>query len=112
MTKFNKSMTDEEFLTMLENVNDYDLITAMQEVAPELKIEDTDVLVDSLQDDIPTLLDYQSNLDEIITNYKFIKTGIYYYELTVADTVFELLDDSDWLWYKDELIEWFNTNEF
>lgn len=112
MTEFNKNMTDEKFLNMLENIDDYDLIEAMHEVAPELNIEETDMLVDSLQDDIPTLLDYQSNLDEVITDYRFIKTGTYYYEITVADTVFELLDDSDWLWYKDELIEWFNTNEF
>lgn len=112
MTKLNKNMTDGKFLIMLENMDDYDLIEAMQEVAPELNIEETDMLLDSLQDDIPTLLDYQSNLDEVITDYKFIKTGTYYYEITVSDTVFELLADLDWLSYKDELIEWFNTNEF
>lgn len=112
MKKFNKTMTDGKFLTMLENMDDYDLITAMHEIAPELNIEDTDTLVDSLRDDIPLLLDYQSNLHETITDYKFIKTGIYYYEITVDDTVFYLLDTPDWLWYKDELIEWFNTNEF
>lgn len=110
MKKFNKTMEDGKFLVMLENMDNYDLLIAINEVAPDLNIEDTDTLVESLRDDIPVLLDYQSNLDEPITDYKFIKTGIYYYELTVANTVFELLDGSDWLWYKDELIEYFNNN--
>lgn len=110
MTKFNKSMKDDEFLFMLETLDDYDLITAMHEIVPDVKIEDTDILVDSLRDDIPTLLDYQSNLDENITDYKFIETGIYYDQIAIADTVFDLFDDLDWLWYKDRLIEWFNND--
>lgn len=112
MTKLNKNMTNEKFLTMLENMDDYDLLRAMQEVAPEMTIEDTNSFVATLLDDIPTLLDYQSSLDENITDYKFIKTGIYYNQIAIADTVFELFDDIDWLWYKDRLIEWFNNNDF
>lgn len=111
MAEFNKNMKDDEFLTMLETLDDYDLIIAMYEVSPEYTIEDTNTLVDSLMDDIPTLLDYQSSLDENITDYKFIKTGIYYNQIAIADTVFELFDDIDWLWYKDRLIEWFNNND-
>ena len=111
MTKFNKSMTDVEFLTMLETLDDYDLLTAMHEVTPQYTIECTDTLVDSLMDDIPTLLDYQSKLNENITNYKYIEIGIYYDQIAIADTVFELFDDLDWLWYKDRLIEWFNDED-
>ena len=111
MKTFNKNMTNDEFLLMLETLDYYDLIEAMYEVAPDYTIEDTDMLVNSLMDDIPTLLDYQSNLDEIITDYKFIKTGIYYNQIAIADTVFDLFDDLDWLWYKDRLIEWFNDED-
>ena len=107
MLKFNKNMTDYEFLTMLDLLYEGDLIIAMGTVAPEMTIEETDDFVYNSTDDIPLLLKYQSILNETITDYKYIKTGLYYNQTAVADNVFDLFSNSDWLSYKEELIEYF-----
>lgn len=104
MIKFKNNLSDEEFLTMLDLLDEDYLITLMHKVDSDFTIQETATFVDNLRDDIPTLLDYQSNLNENITNYKYIKTGIYYYQTSVADSVFELFTNSDWLFYKDALI--------
>lgn len=108
MIKLNNNLSDYEFLTMLDLLDEGDLIIAMGTVAPEITIEETDNFVYNMMDDIPSLLKYQSILNETITDYKYIKTGLYYNQTSVADTVFELFSNSDWLSYKDELIEFFN----
>lgn len=104
MIKLKKNLSDEEFLTMLDLLDEDYLITLMHKVDSDFTIQETERFVDNLRDDIPTLLDYQKNLNETITNYKYIKTGIYYHQTSVADSVFELFTNSDWLFYKDALI--------
>ena len=107
MLKLNNNLSDYEFLTMLDLLDEGDLIIAMGTVAPEITIEETNDFVYNMLDDISALLKYQTNLNETITDYKYIKTGLYYNQTSVSDTVFELFSNSDWLSYKDELIEYF-----
>lgn len=110
MTKFKKNLSDEEYLTMLKLVDEDELALAMWSVSG-FAIQETKRFVDNLQDDIPLLLAHQCNLDEPITNYKYIKTGIYGKQITVSDSVFDLFSESGWLCYKDNLLKWFNSED-
>ena len=107
MIKFKKHLSKDDFLNMLKLVDDEYLAKAMDSVYSGYTIQETSTFVDSLQNDIPTLLEYQSNVDENITNYKYIKTGSYYKQTAIADTVFDLFDRVEWLFWKRELIEYF-----
>ena len=116
MTKFNKTMTDDEFLQALHQLDTMELIEAFNEINDEdsYKIyyarEFIDMVSDS--DDIRILLELQRDLpDKNIYDYDYIITGPYYFQTDVSNDIFDLLNenfDNGWLEFKDELIEYFS----
>lgn len=118
MTKFNKTMTDDEFLQELHLMDPTKVIEAFNEVnIGSYEINEAGELIGELSysEDIRYLLELQSALpDKILCDYDYILTGIYYNETNASDDIFELIEDTfkgGWLYFKDELIEYFSKKE-
>lgn len=114
MTEFNKTMTDDEFLQELHQLDTMELMEAFNEINEgSYQIYESSDLIGMLScgDDIRYLLELQRNLpDKNLCDYDYILTGDYYVDTNASDDIFDLLDDDsniDWLDFKDELIEYF-----
>lgn len=115
MTKFNKNMTDDEFLQELHQLNTTEVIEAFNEINEgSYEIHDASEFIGALScgDDIRYLLELQRDLpDKNLYDYDYILTGDYYVDTNASDDIFDLLDemvDNGWLDFKDELIEYFS----
>lgn len=115
MTKFNKGMTDDEFLYELHRLNTTEVIEAFNEINEgSYEIHDASEFIGMLScgDDIRYLLELQRDLpDKNLYDYDYILTGTYDFETYASDDIFDLLDErfiGGWLEFKDELIEYFN----
>lgn len=115
MTKFNKTMTDDEFLQELNLMDTNEVIEAFNQINDgSYEIHDASEFIGALacSEDIRYLLELQSALPgKNLYDYDYILTGIYYSDTNASDDIFKLLDemfDNGWLDFKDELIEYFN----
>ena len=113
MKKFNKNMTDDEFLQELKQLDTTEVIEAFNKInesSYEIHYAGDFIEMLSCGEDIRYLLELQSALPcKNLYDYDYILTGDYYADTNADDDIFDLLDDDsniNWLDCKDELIEY------
>lgn len=118
MKKFNKNMTDDEFLQELKQLDTTEAIEAFNEInesSYEIHYASDFIEMLSCGEDIRYLLELQSALPgKNLYDYQYILTGDYYADTNASDDIFDLLEDSfdnGWLDFKDELIEHFTKED-